>query len=84
MSADTSWLIHRPFFRPYRKPEIMPSPNSVRVFRTSPEHVELQIRGENKHLTASLPFDVAKQVAKALVEAAGGYSLTDLDGLMSD
>jgi hypothetical protein len=42
--------------------------NSVRVYRSSPERVTLQIRGENTWATASLPFLDARAIAAALVE----------------
>lgn len=40
----------------------------VRCYRYSPDRVMLQIRGEKSYASVSLPFDVAKKVAAALVE----------------
>jgi hypothetical protein len=45
--------------------------NKVRVFRSSPDRVSLQIRGASRFATASIPFDQIPGVAMALLDAAG-------------
>jgi hypothetical protein len=45
------------------------SPNSVRVWRESPESVALQLRLNNRYVTVSLSFEEAKQVRTALHDA---------------
>lgn len=43
------------------------SPNSVRVYRCSPDRVMLQIRGDKSFASVSLPFDAASEIAAALL-----------------
>ena len=57
--------------KPYRHKSIekqLSHPNSVRVYRSSPESVALQLRRDTEYCHVELSFKEAQQIAAALLE----------------
>ena len=50
------------------------SPNTVRVWRNSPEDVMLQLRRTKDYISIALTFEEARQIAAMLVEAVDDAS----------
>lgn len=71
MTHSTEILTTRnaPHRNTVRKADTLSSPNSVRVYRYSPEGVMLQLRRTTDYVSVSLSFDEAKQLADMLTAA---------------
>ena len=67
MTDHSVTLKYNPHHRTNIGPKEMPA---VRVYRSDPEGVTLQIRHEHEYMSAWLPFADALAVAEAICEAA--------------
>ncbi len=68
MTDKTVEGVYPPAFNRFR--DQITARHSVRTFKSSPERVTVQIRGDKQYATASLTYEQAIEFANAIIENA--------------